>query len=100
MNEEDVQKRGSELSRGQDAKRILEEPLLAEALEEIKGKAIFSWVTSGPGETEHREQLYFLLKGQEAFVTLLKTHIETGKFASNQLEAFEAKKSEERESES
>lgn len=99
MDEQDIEKRRVERARGQDAKRILDEPLIKEALEAMELSTMRAWSGTGPEESERREVLYHLLKGQELFEQIFRRHVETGSMAGTKLDEHEAQSLRERESE-
>jgi ribosomal protein S15P/S13E len=75
-----------EVQRGNDAMRILEEPLLVEAFNVIKQRYMDEWEKSPARDIEGREKLWLMLKQLENVRNHLKTAMETGKLASKYLE--------------
>lgn len=51
-----------EKRRGEDAKRLLEEPLLVEAFEHIKQELTQAWTESPARDVEGREKTWLMLK--------------------------------------
>jgi len=81
-------KKGEELRRADDAKRLLETPLFKESLDKLKKLYAESLFNTGAKETETREKLWLAYN----IVGKVEQHIQeisdTGKLAKKQLEDF------------
>lgn len=85
MTPDEESKLRAEASRGQQAKELMEHPLMVEALQIIRSNLTQAWETSPARDDEGREKLWMmqhLLKGVEGH---LKQVLETGTMASLQL---------------
>lgn len=71
-----------EISRGKEAHRLLENPLLKEALEAIRKRCRQVSESSQPGQTEVREASYWLLCAVRELEMHLTNFVNTGKLAS------------------
>lgn len=78
----DLQK---QISRGQKAKELLEEPLLQDSLKAIRNKLDTEWKNSPLRDVEGREKIFFLVKAIDELEAMLISEMETGKLASEQL---------------
>ena len=78
----DLQK---QVSRGQQAKELLENPLLQDSLKAIRNKLDTEWKSSPLRDVEGREKIFFLVKALDELEAMLISEIETGKLASQQL---------------
>jgi hypothetical protein len=74
-----------QISRGQKAKELLEEPLLQDSLKAIRNKLDTEWKNSPLRDVEGREKIFFLVKAIDELEAMLISEIETGKLASQQL---------------
>ena len=77
-----------EQHRGARAASILREPLVIEAFEELRKTYVNGWSGSDPSDTDFREQCFHLLKALVAFEQHFESVVQTGKMASQQLEAL------------
>lgn len=77
----------NEIQRGREADRLLEDPLLKEALEEIEKFHISRWRTSGSDEKGWtiREEAHMALMGLDLFREQLTSFVTTGKIAETKL---------------
>ena len=64
------------IQKGDHAKRLLEDPLLTEALDNIEEATINMWKDTV--DSKARNELWFTLKGLERFKTQLQSLIEDG----------------------
>lgn len=78
----DLQK---QVSRGQQAKELLENPLLQDSLKAIRNKLDTEWKSSPLRDVEGREKIFFLVKAIDELEAMLISEMETGKLASEQL---------------
>lgn len=74
-----------ELQRAEQAKQILRNPLVREAIDGLKSGFVEAWRQSPLKDTDLREKLWALYAGACKFEELLQSHIETGKLAAEQL---------------
>lgn len=74
-----------EQRRGEQARRLLEEPLLVEAFATVQAGLRQQWEASGDGATEARERLWLMLKLLGRVHGLLTEALETGRLAETQL---------------
>ncbi len=74
-----------QISRGQKAKELLEEPLLQDSLKAIRNKLDIEWKNSPLRDVEGREKIFFLVKAIDELEAMLISEMETGKLASEQL---------------
>ena len=74
-----------QISRGQKAKELLEEPLLQDSLKAIRNKLDNEWKNSPLRDVEGREKIFFLVKAIDELEAMLISELETGKLASEQL---------------
>jgi|TARA_E500000318_G_C3421412_1_gene157445 hypothetical protein len=74
-----------QISRGQKAKELLEEPLLQDSLKAIRNKLDTEWKNSPLRDVEGREKIFFLVKAIDELEAMLISEMETGKLASEQL---------------
>ena len=76
----------SEVWRGNDAKRIMDDRLVREALEDIASRIIEEWRKTPVRDVELREKLWMMYNVHHSFIDRFREHIETGKLASLQLQ--------------
>ena len=74
-----------EVWRSNDAKRILDDPVVKSALDEIQARIIDEWRKSPIKDVELREKLWMMYNVHHAFKDKFREHIETGKLAEFQL---------------
>ena len=67
------------IRRGQDANRILAEPVLKEALAQMYRDITDQWGQVPVRDVEGREHCWRLFKSMENFEALLKSYVESGK---------------------
>lgn len=70
-----------EVMRGERARQILEDPLVVEAVTQIKSQLLEQWRLSPVKDTELRERLWAIYTGMHVFLEAFESHIATGKFA-------------------
>ena len=73
MNPEEKKQRKAE-----NAKRLLNDPLLQEALSSLKETCFYNIETSTHDQKAEREDLYYMLRCITAFERKLKTYIDEG----------------------
>tara|TARA_R110000824_G_scaffold31047_2_gene101483 strand:- start:2500 stop:2754 length:255 start_codon:yes stop_codon:yes gene_type:complete len=76
-----------EQERGRRATAILSDPILKEALSEIRNSYITAWSQSDDSDAELRERAFFLLRAVDAFEGHLKSVVTTGDMATRQIAA-------------
>ena len=74
-----------EIQRGQQAKRILEDPIFVEALQKVSQELDQEWINSPIRDTEGREKIYMMKKMLGVLHVQLQSVMETGKLASKQI---------------
>lgn len=77
-----------EIRKGNEAKYLLEHPLLVEALSAIKEEFKTAWENSPVRDVEGRELIFLGTKILKQIEGALQSHITTGKFAALQLQAL------------
>lgn len=78
--------RRKELERGQQAAFLLEHEIFNDALETLKDTLREGWEATAVTQEEEREKIYHMLVFAKQFENELRSIIQTGKFASQQLE--------------
>jgi hypothetical protein len=68
--------------RAEHAKRLLDDPLLQEALSSIRDEAIKAWEATAARDTEAREIAWLTIKVMERFKRALNSMIDDGKIAA------------------
>lgn len=71
-----------EISRGEDARRILNEPLFKEAMQQMKDEVIKMWGETPVRDREGREWLWQFYQAATKFENTLVSYMETGKMAA------------------
>ena len=74
-----------EIVRGQDAKRILNEPLYNEAFDTVKNGIVSAMMQSGIGDNETHNRLVISLQLLEQLKRALQNVMETGQMAEIQV---------------
>ena len=74
-----------EIQRGQQAKRILEDPIFVEALQKVSQELDQEWINSPIRDTEGREKIYMMKKMLGVLHVQLQSVMETGKLATKQI---------------
>lgn len=87
------QKLLQEMQRGQQAKGLLEHPLLLEAFSTIRETYLMQWESSPARDTEGREKIWTYLRQLEALRAHLTTVLQTGQMAEQQRSLMERMKS-------
>ena len=75
-----------EIQRGQQAKRILEDPIYVEAIQKVSQELDQEWINSPIRDTEGRERIYMMKKMLNVLHVQLKSVMETGKLATKQVD--------------
>lgn len=79
-----------ERRRGEQARRLLEEPLLVEAFAAVEGALRQQWETTEDAEEAVRERAWLMLKLLRRVRAGLAEVMETGRLSERQLAALEA----------
>ena len=74
-----------EQQRGQQAKRILEDPIYIEALQKVSQELDQEWINSPIRDTEGRERIYMMKKMLNFLHVQIQSVMETGKLATKQV---------------
>lgn len=69
-------------ARADHAKRLLEDPLLVEALDQIEKTAIEAWKSTAIAQVDDRERVWHSLKAAERIRTYLQSIVDNGQLAA------------------
>lgn len=75
-----------EARRGEDAARVLNEPVLKDALTAIKTEIYEKWCATDPANKEGREHYWRLHEAARMFELVLTGYVESGKASLKQME--------------
>ena len=75
----------SQIKEGQDAERLLTDPLLIKSYEVIQNDIFQQWIRTEIEESSKRESLYFSLRGVLTAQNVLVNTMENGKIVENDL---------------
>lgn len=64
--------------RSRDAQQLLENPLLAEILDQVREEAIQAWIGTGLADVQKREMAWTLVKAQGRIREVIQTAIDDG----------------------
>lgn len=78
-----------QIQRANEARLLLENPLLIQALDAIETETVVAWVECRALDKEGKEAVWQLMKTAKKFRAILIGHVETGKLAKEQLRRFE-----------
>ena len=81
-------KKGEELRRADDAKRLLDNPLFKEAFITIREELIKHLLNTRVAEELERDRLYITIKALDLVEQHIQSVLETGKLAENEQEKF------------
>ncbi|SVC54396.1 uncharacterized protein METZ01_LOCUS307250 [marine metagenome] len=81
-------KKGEELRRADDAKRLLDNPLFKEAFATIREELIKHLLNTRVAEELERDRLYITIKALDLVQQHIQSVLETGKLAENEQEKF------------
>lgn len=76
-----------DVRRGDSAHRLLNDPLLSEALKGIKDEIYAKWAATSPADKDGREHYWRLHEAASTFERCLLSYIASGEAALKQLEA-------------
>ena len=75
----------SAIKEGQDAERLLTDPLLIKSYEVIQNDTFQQWIRTDIGETDKRESLYHSIRGVLTAQNVLVNTMENGKIVEKEL---------------
>ena len=81
-------KKGEELRRADEAKRLLDNPLFKEAFETIRKALIEHLLNTRVAEEVERDRLYIAIKALDLVEQHIQSVLETGKLAKKEQEEF------------
>ena len=81
-------KKGEELRRADEAKRLLDNPLFKEAFTTIREELIKHLLNTRVAEELERDRLYITIKALDLVQQHIQSVLETGKLAENEQEKF------------
>lgn len=81
-------KKGKEIQRGQNAKRLIDDPLYKEAFETTKEHLIYMMLQTKISEEVERDRIYITIKSLDLVDQHIKSVLETGKLAEGQDEFY------------
>lgn len=83
----------NDINRADAAKRILDDPLVKEALQAVENGITDAWKEVPARDVEAREHLHRLLQAKRQFENVFRICIETGAIARAELQAEQERKS-------
>ena len=81
-------KKGEELRRAADAKRLLDDPLFKESFKTIREELIKHLLNTRVAEEVERDRLYITIKALDLVEQHIRSVFETGKLAEKEQEEF------------
>ena len=78
------------ISKGNEAQRLLDSPVVRDALQSIKSEIIEQWSATPARDTEAREWVWRHYKVAEKFEAILRGYVETGKLERIRMEEKES----------
>lgn len=81
-----------ESDRGIEARMLLDNPLLQDALKAIETEVVEQWAACPARDTEGKEALWQLMKTAQKFKGILTGYVQTGQLASENMRKFEEKR--------
>lgn len=81
------------MARADAAKRIMDDPMVKEALAAIEEGIVSAWKDIPARDVEGREHLHRLLQAKRKFETVFQMHLQDGALAAADLKAEEERKS-------
>ena len=81
-------KKGEELRRADDAKRLLDDPLFKESFKTIREELIKHLLNTRVAEEVERDRLYITIKALDLVEQHIQSVFETGKLAKKEQEEF------------
>lgn len=80
-----------EVDRGQQARALLDSPLLGESIEKLKAKYLDEWTRTVPGDVEGRERLFQAYKMVDLLCAHLRVVVGDGSVAASQIAQLKRK---------
>jgi hypothetical protein len=80
------------LAKADAAKRIMDDPMVKEALDAIEQGIVEAWKSVPIRDVEARESLHRLLTAKRKFEAVFQSHMENGTLAAAELKAEEERK--------
>ena len=77
--------RREEVNRGQQAKRVIDDPLWAESWEYLESRLMTEWRVSKPDQQAKREHIYLVLEAGRGARKYIEQVLKTGELAERQL---------------
>jgi len=71
-----------DIARAERAKAIIEDPMVAQAFEDIENSCLDGFKASGPDQVDLRENCHRLYLAIGMFQDIFKKHLDTGKMAN------------------
>jgi hypothetical protein len=84
------------IQRGERAKQLLEEPLIAESLKRLETDIFEAWARAGIRDKEGQHELHLMVQTARKFRALLEQVMVTGQLEANQLKTPPLKRTLER----
>lgn len=81
------------ISRADAAKRILEDPMVKDALRAIEDGIVEAWKDLPLRDVEGREHMHRMLHAKRKFEAVFAAHLQNGQIAAAELKAEEERKS-------
>lgn len=81
-----------ESDRGIEARMLLDNHLLQDALKAIETEVVEQWAACPARDTEGKEALWQLMKTAQKFRGILTGYVQTGQLASESMRKFEEKR--------
>lgn len=81
-----------ESDRGIEARMLLDNPLLQDALKAIETEVVEQWAACPARDNEGKEALWQLMKTAQKFKGILTGYVQTGQLASENMRKFEEKR--------
>jgi len=82
-----------DIQRGDNAERLLRDPLIVEAFELIRAEYIAAWESAPARDTEGRERIWAHLQALGKVRAHIETVAATGKMTKKQMESLKGKRS-------
>jgi hypothetical protein len=74
-------------ARASHAKRLLDDPVLQEALQKVRDEALKAWETTAARDTEGREWAWLTVKNVDRIKVALESMVDDGKIAAARVQA-------------
>jgi len=92
MSEPNMEQLLTDAERGRQAKELLENPLLAEAVEVLKARYYAEWLATQPAETEVRERLHNAATIVDEVNAHLRAVLGNGKIATAAIDSMKKRR--------